>query len=365
MNLGRILFVVCVFYLFVLPAKAQEDFDFTTIVDIKTTQVKDQGHSGTCWAYSTTSFLEAEIIRMGGPELDLSEMYFVNYTYRNKAQSYVRYHGNTTFGQGGLSHDVINVMDKYGVVLENDYPENKVSHNELAIALKSLLDGYVKQTNAKPSFLWFENIRSMLINYLGEMPAEIKYNKRYYSPLKFMQGFGLESSNYIEFTSYQHHPFYKSFALEVPDNWSNDLYYNLPVDELLEVMKSALISGYTIAWDGDVSDQFFSGDEKVALYPVEDSLGFIPQKEKEVSQEDRQEAFDRWEVTDDHMMHIVGMVTDQNGTVYFKTKNSWGNEKHNSKGYVFLSESYVRLHTLAIMLHKNGIPKDIQKKLNL
>lgn len=347
---------------------AQDSFEFNSIAEIKTTPVKSQDRTGTCWAFSTISFVESEIMRMGGPELNLSEMFIVKHAYERKAQQYILLHGMGNFSQGGQSHDVMNVIGEYGFVPESDYrgkiDTSKIhDHSEMASTIKEMLDNYINQKDAAPSNIWYENVNAVLNNYLGETPKEIQFNKRIYTPFQFARGLGIVKENYIELTSYTHHPFYKKFDLEVPDNWSHDRYYNIPIDELLATMKQALQNGYSIVWDGDVSEPFFSHKNGLALLPVDNEAGFVPQKEKEVSQEDRQQAFYSWKATDDHLMHIVGIEKDKNGTVYFKIKNSWGTKKNPYHGYLYMSESYVRMNTVAIMLHKQAISKDLSKKL--
>ncbi|TLX77591.1 aminopeptidase [Labilibacter sediminis] len=348
--------------------QAQDSFGFTTVAEVETSSVKSQDRTGTCWAYSTMSFVESEIMRMGGPEMDLSEMYIVKYAYQNKAQRYVLLHGMGNFSQGGQAHDVMNVIAEHGFVRETDYfgrPDTSKMHNhyEMESTIKVMLDNYIDRDDASPSAVWYTNVESILTNYLGEVPGDLKYNKRTYTPTKFAAGLGIDKLNYVELTSYTHHPFYEQFDLEVPDNWSHDRYYNVPIDELINTMKEALAKGYSIVWDGDVSDSFFSHKNGVALLPVDEELGFVQQTEKEVTQSDRQEAFYSWKATDDHLMHITGVVKDKNGTVYFKTKNSWGSKKNPYSGYLYMSEAYVRMNTVAIMLHKHGVDKELQKKL--
>ncbi len=356
---------VCFFF---TTVNAQDEFEFESIVETKTTPVKSQDKTGTCWAYSTISFIESEIMRMGGPELDLSEMYIVKHAYESKAKQYVLLHGMGNFSQGGQAHDVTNVIAEYGFVQEQDYwgrldTSKMHNHSEMAQVMKTMLDNCIQAKHASPSDLWFFNISSLLTNYMGEVPSQIKYNKRDYTPIQFAQGLGFDKNNYIELTSYTHHPFYKEFDLEVPDNWSHDRYYNMPIDELIEIMKNALEKGYSFVWDGDVSEDFFSHKKGVALIPVDTSKEFVPQEEKEVTQEDRQKAFYSWKATDDHLMHIVGLAKDKNGTIYFKTKNSWGTKSNELGGYLYMSEQYVRMNTVAIMLHNKALDQKIYKKL--
>ncbi|MCW3786130.1 C1 family peptidase [Plebeiibacterium sediminum] len=368
MKIRKSLLLIVSLFLLYAESKAQDKFEFETVFDNKNTAVKNQGHSGTCWAFSTISFIESEIIRMGGPEFDLSEMYIVNYAYQEKAKQYVMLHGLGNFSQGGQAHDVLNVIAKHGFVPESDFPgrpDTALMHNhtEFESAMKGLLDNYMKPSDTHPSEVWFTNIQSIISNYLGDIPKQTVFNKRTYSPQEFAAGLGIDKNNYIELTSYTHHPFYEPFDLEVPDNWSHDEYYNLPIDQLIEVMKKAIQDGYTIVWDGDVSEEFFSHGKGVALIPVDKTKGFEPQEEVYVTQEARQNAFTSWQATDDHLMHIVGIVKDQNGTLYFKTKNSWGTDRNDFGGYLYMSESYMRMNTVAIMLHKQALGKDLTKTL--
>ncbi len=350
-----------------LTTYAQDNFDFKTVYDNKATEVKSQGNTGTCWAFSSTSFIESEILRLGGPSIDLSEMYFVKNTYLNKARAYVMMHGKNNFGQGGLGHDVINIIREYGFVQEADFYGRKDTaqahnHTELELSLKSLLEAYTSQRNAKPTEEWFTCLQSLLNIQLGEDPENITFNKRNYTPLKFADALGIKPENYVELTSYTHHPYYQKFALEIPDNWAHNTYYNVPLDELINTMKEALKNGYTLVWDGDVSEKSFSHKNGVALLPQVDTLGFVPQAEIEVDAQMRQKAFFNWQATDDHLMHITGMVTDKNGKVYFKTKNSWGATSNSYGGYLYMSEAYVRMNTVSIMLHKDALDKSIVKK---
>jgi bleomycin hydrolase len=346
--------------------KSKSSIEFTPVHDIKTTPVKSQDRTGTCWSYSTTSFLESEIIRLGGPELDLSEMYFVRYAYPEKARLYIMAHGKGNFSEGGQAHDVMNVVRQHGIATEEAYPGRRDTskphnHSELASSQKALLDNYLKARKASPSPVWYEVQAAILDIYMGEVPEKVNGK----TPQEFASEMKINADDYIELTSYTHHPYYKPFNLEVPDNWSHDLYYNLPLNELMEVMDNALSNGYTFVWDGDVSEKFFSHKQGAAIIPVDASKGFAPQDEKEITPEVRQEAFLSWQSTDDHLMHITGLSKDQNGTPYYKTKNSWGTDRGGYEGYLYMSDSYMRQHTVAIMLHKDALPKALKKKLNI
>lgn len=351
-------------------AMAQEKsaFKFEPVHNIKTTPVKTQDRTGTCWSFSTTSFIETEIIRQGGPEMNLSEMYFVRYAYPEKAHRYVMVHGKGNFSEGGQAHDVMNVLREHGMMTEDAFPGRRevskpFNHAELASSQLVLLDNFIKQRNAAPCELWYETLDGVLNTYMGQLPDEVTFEGKSYTPQALAEKMTINADDYVELTSYSHHPWYSTFDLEIPDNWSHDQYYNLPLDDLMAVMDNALEKGYSFTWDGDVSEKFFSHKNGVALVPEVDSLGFVPQKEKMITQEDRQKAFLSWQSTDDHLMHITGLSKDQEGTHYYKTKNSWRDDSNDFGGYLYMSESFVRLHSVAIMVHRDAIPKEIAKKL--
>ncbi len=349
-----------------IMAQEEPKFEFTPVHDVKTTSVKCQDRTGTCWSYSTTSYIETEVLRLGGPELDLAEMYFARYTYSAKAHKYIMLHGKGNFSQGGQAHDVMNVIKDYGMATQEAYEGRKDvsvphNHSELESTQKALLDNFMKQKGASPKQEWYDVQDAILDIYLGEAPEKVEGK----TPQEFAKAMKINPDDYIELTSYTNYPYYQLADLDVPDNWSDDLYYNLPIDELMEVMNYALANGFSFVWDGDVSEKYFSHKEGVALLPVDEKSEFEPTKEKSVTQEDRQQAFLSWQCTDDHLMHITGMVKDQNGTMYYKTKNSWGTERNTFGGYLNMSESFVRLNTVAIMVHKDALPKAIAKKLKL
>lgn len=361
-----------------------EKYVFTDVVRIRATPVKDQYSSGTCWSFATTSYIESELARITHDTLDLSEMYFVRKCYEQKARNYVRRQGTANFGEGGQAHDVLNVIATDGLMTEAQYSglangQTKPVHAEMEAVLKAMADALVKNPNGKLTPDWFKAVSAVLDVYLGPLPAgEAKVSTPKFDP-----------ADYVELTSYTHHPFYQPFILEIPDNWAYGSYYNVPLDDLIAVMNNALENGYTVDWDGDVSDKGFSHRNGVAIVPdvaLESATGTerskwesIPEKErqkqfytfekpvpqKKVTQEMRQAAFDNYSATDDHLMHITGLTRDQEGTAYYITKNSWAAGSNSNGGYLNMSEPYVRLNTIAIMVHKSAIPKDIRKKLDL
>ena len=375
-------------------AQSQESgFNFTTVTDIKTTPVKDQFKSGTCWSFATTSFIETELLRMNKGEFDLSEIYFVRYAYADKADRYVRRSGTANFGAGGQAHDVMNVIRQHGFVTDAAYTgfaaEPNHIHGELDASLKAYIDVVKEKKNGTISSVWKDAFNSLLDIYLGKLPNTFTVNNKTFNPVDFAKSTGFNPDDYVEITSYNHVPFYQKVMIDIPDNWSQDRYYNLPIDEMIGVIKSALKNGYSVCWDGDVSDPGFSHRNGIAIAPESELKSMegterarweklsekektsqlyaftSPLQEKKVTQEVRQKAFDSQQTTDDHLMHFTGLVTDQNGTIYFNTKNSWNANSNKSGGYLNMSEAYVRMNTIAIMVHKNALPKEISKKLDL
>lgn len=327
--------------------------------ELKHTPVISQGSTGTCWSFATTSFLESEIMRKGFPETDLSEMYFVYYAYKNKAQQYLLYHGNNNFGQGGQAHDVIDVLRVHGMVSQEVFPgktdDGRYRHRNLVNDLnKEVSDLNKKRKNFDAGDL--KAFDSVLKEHIGRIPNKVKTGDGNYSPDEFKKKFDIDPDDYVELTSYSHHPFYKPFVLEVPDNWSHALYYNLPIDELMEVMYHSIENGYTFCWDGDTSEKTFTHKNGEAEWN---------KKSRKIDQQMRQETFYDRSTTDDHLMHVVGISKNEDGKAAFYTKNSWGPGSNDFGGYLHMTEDYVKLKTIAIMVHKDAIPKKIQKKLNL
>jgi bleomycin hydrolase len=353
--------------------KFENPHEFTRIYTLPATPVKSQGKTGTCWAFATTSFIESELIRKGKGEFDLSEMFTVRQCYPLKAEKYVRYHGESNYGQGGQAHDVFMIIDKNGVVPDNVYTgmtfkQEKHNHGEMFAVLSSMLNAVVDKRGGELTPVWMNAYQSILDTYLGEIPEEFVYEGKTYTPAGFRNYLGIDVNDYIEITSYSHHPFYEKINLEVPDNWTNDLYYNVPIDEIVEIIDNSLSNGYTVAWDGDTGkDDFYK--EGYAVVPVEErdveKDRQESMEEKTVTQQMRQQAFNDYSTTDDHLMHITGLAEDQNGTKFYYTKNSWGTDDKGIDGYWYLSEQYVRLKTIAITVHRDAVPGDIKNRLGI
>lgn len=377
---------LCAATLVVLPLQAQEkknkpesSLQFTVIKEAKATSVKDQYHSGTCWIFSTQSFLESEFMRQGKGEVDLSEMWLVRCGYIEKAKQYMRMMGKNNFGPGGEPHDVINLAAQYGLIPQAAYAglpqgETKVKHGEMDNVLKAILDAQLKLEEKQLNPNWLAAFTAVLDAYLGAPPANFDVNGKKMDPKGYAASLGFNASDYVGLTSFTHHPFYNPFVLEIPDNWSWGQFQNLPLNELSAVTENAALNGYTVAWGADVSESYFSYRSGIALVPEKnlddmrkgerDSLWLAPSKDRAITQFMRQEAFDNLSTQDDHGMQITGMAKDQTGKRYYIVKNSWGTANELG-GYFYCTESYFQFKTVSILVHKSAIPKDIAKKIGL
>lgn len=361
-------------------ADAPIGYKWETIVDIDATPVKNQGASGTCWSYATTSFIESEMIRMGKDPIDLSEMYTVRKVYEDKAEKYVRLHGYLNFAQGGALPDVLYVIKKYGAVPQEvynglNYGTEINRHGEMEAALKGVVDAVIKNKNGKISPSWKKGFDGVLNAYLGDEPAQFGYQGKTYTPRTFAdEVIGIQPDDYVQLTSWTHHPFYENCQIQVPDNWTWGSSYNLPLDDMMEAINASLKAGYPVAWACDVSDDGFSIRNGVAVMPnqswqemTEDEKAAVylgPHEEATIDQELRQEQYDNYLTQDDHGMVINGMVKDQEGNIFYIVKNSWGDIPNEYKpGYLYASESYVRLKTISVMMHVDALPKSVKKNL--
>ncbi len=335
-------------------------YEFEVKNKIECTDIKNQARTGTCWSFASSSFIESEMIRQGKGNHDLSEMFVVRNIYKDKARNYMLRQGKANFSQGSLAHDLMRIMAKDGMVPESVYSglvndEIRHDHSEMEKGLKGYLDGV--RANKSLSTKWPLAFESILDVYLGKAPSRFTYQGKSYTPKEFAQDFGLDPSKYKHITSFSHHPFGESFILEIPDNYSNGAFYNIEIEKLMSIIDNALAKGYTIAWDGDVSEKGFSSQEGMAILPVDpdrDDLFLEPGEELEVTQESRQAAFESYSTTDDHLMHIVGVSVDKSGNKYYIIKNSWG-ERGPDKGYLHMSIPYMKMKTVSITLHEDAI----------
>ena len=382
----------------VLTAAAQEankpeGYKFTDTKTVKTVPVTNQYKSGTCWCFSTVSFIEEEILRAGGPEIKLSEMWIVRHIYFEKAVKYVRLHGSLNFAVGGAAHDVTHAIEKYGIVPREvykglNYGTAMPEFGEIDEVLKAYVDAVIKNKNGKLTPAWQDGLNAILDAYFGERPETFTYEGKEYTPHTFAESLPVKMSDYIEFSSYTHHPFYSSFIIEVPDNWLWGEVYNVPLNEMMQVIDDAIAEGHPVAWGTDVSEKGFRGAKAIGIIPEEAEKNMVgsdaerwgklssaekeaqiysldqPVKEKTITQEMRQTAYDNYETTDDHGMVIVGTAVDQNGSPFYKVQNSWG-DRGPYEGFYYFSRPFVEYKTMDIMVNKNVVSKELLKKLGL
>ena len=394
-------FVVAAFCLFTtayaqdngtLKIKPESGYIFKVVKDLEATPAQNQHRTSTCWSFSALAFFESELIRTGKGEHNLSEMYVVNHTYKEKAERYVRMHGKTNFGAGGAFVDIAHVWENYGIMPETEYPglnygTDEHNHSELDNILQAYANAVIENKQNGLTSQWKKGYNAVVDTYLGEIPEEFEYRGKNYTPQSFASEMELDMDDYISITSYTHHDFYEKFMLEIPDNWLHVQSYNVPLDELIGIMDNAILNGYTFAWGADVSEKGFAFREGLAIAPKDESTIEVkgkdnksfndagadkvsnafqePVEQLNVTQDLRQQQFDNWKTTDDHGMQITGIVEDQNGDKYYIVKNSWGTDYNNLDGYFFASEAYVKLKTMNIFLHKDAVPKEILKKIEI
>jgi bleomycin hydrolase len=360
--------------------KSKEGFHFTTVVNAEATPVENQGKSGTCWSYSTNSFLESEMIKDGGPAIHLAPVYTARCAYMQKAINYVRMHGAVSWGDGGEPHDVINMYAKYGTMPESvytglHYGTHINNFSEMMSVIKSMVDAIIKAPNGGTlTANWKEAVSGVLDAYLGPVPKTFAYKGKTYTPESFAKEVvKINPGDYLEFISQTNTPYWQKAMMMVPDNWEFQHDWNIPMGDITAIMDYALKHGYTVAWGTDVSEKYFSWKNGIAYVPAVSYNDMTGEQKKDmfdgpapeltVTPEMRQQAFDDYQTTDDHGMQITGIAKDQNGKEWYIVKNSWGT--HNDyQGYLYVSKDFVEYKTTSFMVNKNGVPKDILKKLN-
>ncbi|MDI9340490.1 MAG: C1 family peptidase [Sediminibacterium sp.] len=372
----------------VLVIQAQEktnkkgsEYKFTTVKNLDASAVQNQNSTGTCWSFSSLSFFESELMRLGkGKDYNFSEMFVARKAYPLKADNYMRMHGRTNFGEGGGFPDVLNVLKRYGMMPEQAYtgkkdPSAPHNHKLMETTLKNVLSVTADDNVTKIDFESLHNsVENICDNFLGKVPEKFDYNGKSYTPKTYAEATGINPDDYVFLTSFTHHPYYQKFALEVPDNWNWELMYNVTLQELQETMSNAIMTGYTFAWAADVSERYFLFNDGIALVPEKPlsamtdeerkSLAIKPTKQLAITPEIRQKAFDNFETQDDHGMHVVGLFHDQNNTPFYLVKNSWGTGNE-CDGYFYASENYLLYKTTSIMLHKKALPVTLAKKLGI
>lgn len=335
-------------------------YTFTDDVRLPCTEVKNQQRTGTCWSFATASFLESELHRQGKDNVDISEMYVVRSIYNDKAMNYMLRQGKANFSQGSLSHDLMRIVSVAGVVPESVYsgmidPNDGHDHSEMEAGLKGYLDGI--RTQRRLSSEWQVAFGAIMDSYMGAVPERFTVDGKSHTPYSYAQALGINTADYVSLTSFTHHPFWEEFILEIPDNYSNGSYLNVELDELVRTVDRALDEGYTVAWDGDVSEKGFSSKHGVAVLPVtfdKETTFESPVQEQDVTQSSRQEGFMSYSTTDDHLMHIIGRSKDQNGNTYYVIKNSWG-DRGPYDGLLYMSLPYLKAKTIAIMVHRDVV----------
>lgn len=359
--------------------KKNGGYSFTITKSIEAAPVQNQGRTGTCWSFSTLSFFESEIMRAKKvKDVKLSEMYIVRKTYPLKAENYIRMHGKAQFAEGGEPTDVIYCWKNYGMMPREVYNGNLdetkgYNHHDMDSVLLAAVNKVTDPKNEKIDPVKSRTlIDSTLDRYLGKAPEKFNFKGKEYTPKTYAAELGINPDDYVFISSFTHHPFYRPFILEVPDNWGWKQYQNVPADELMQTIDNALLNGYGVAWAADVSEPYFRFKDGLALVPEgwdkmtaeqKNECFNKPCKQQLITQEARQEGFDNYQTQDDHGMHIIGLAKDQEGNKYYLVKNSWGTNRNECDGYFYASPAYVRLKTISITLHKNAVPAAVAKKL--
>lgn len=346
--------------------------DFTIERIIPATPVKNQAQTGTCWSFSTTSLVESQALKSNLGEFDLSEWFTVRNIYIEKAKNYILRQGHAQFGEGGLGHDQIRAIAEYGTMPEEVYSGmasyiDKHDHSNLVNDMRSYLDTVLKTRPISAN--WLTGFIGVMDKMMGTPPESFIYNNKKYTPVTFAKEvLKFNPNDYVNITSFNHHPYYAPYILEVPDNFSNGSYYNLPLNEMLEVINTALKNGYSVLWDADVSNPGFITKLGLAL-----NLGSEPGFPKNVTvntpelpwnENIRERLFQTLTTQDDHLMHIVGIEKSKDGRIFYDVKNSWG-PVGPYNGYINVSEAYVAINTISLVVPRAALSKSLIEKLKL
>lgn len=334
------------------------------------TPIKNQANTGTCWSFSTTSLLESTTMKGGFGEFDLSEMFTVRNIYTEKAKNYILRQGTAQFGPGGLGHDVTMAISKYGAMPESVYSglllgEKSHNHAKLDLRLKSYLDSLLKVRPIPAN--WMKGFQNILDDHLGRAPETFTYRERQYTPQSFAKDvLHYSADDYVNITSFSHHPFYSPFILEVPDNYLNASYYNIPLEEMIKLTERAIEAGFSVMWDADVSNPNFNQNGGYAMqWGGEAPKAIDPDGvEMKYDQTKRQELFENLTTQDDHLMHLVGIEKSKGGKKFFLVKNSWG-EVGPFKGLINVSEAYFAINTISLVVPKAALDNALRVKLGI
>lgn len=374
-----------------IDAPKAADYTFTTVKENPITSVKNQFRSGTCWCFSALGFIESEILRQTGKEVDLSEMFVIDHAYRERAVKFVRLDGNLGFSAGSSFGDVFSVLKNHGIVPQEafsgmNYGTELPVQAELDAVLKAYVNAIVKVPNRELTTAWKQGFGGILDAYLGEMPEEFTVDGVSYTPESYRDALKVNVDDFVNICSFKDEELYKPHIIEVCDNWRWGSAYNVTLDEMMDIVYTAIENGYTVAWGGDVSEVGFTREGLAVMpKPAEDRkpaagsdqehwVGKAPEEESakpagipeeiEVTEETRQDAYDRKTTTDDHGMLAYGIATDQNGTRYLMIKNSWG-VTGAYDGIWYMSDTFARCKTLNVTVHRDALSKDIRKKLGI
>lgn len=351
----------------ILQAKNNDGYQFTKIYETPADAVLSQGRTGTCWSFSTTSFLESEIYRKTGQWINLSEMYNVRMLYPVKMMNYVNRQGQAQFGPGGLSHDVVFAFEKFGAVPDETYQGRfedgeKYNYMPMSKELKKLADSAVASEKVRMRIQ--EETDEVLNKYMGAPPSSFEWEGKTYTPQTFAASLPINPDDYVEFTSFGFRPYYSRFILNIPDNYNNGAYWNVPLDSLTAIISHSLAKGYSVVLDCDVSEKtFLRAPIQIAVFPKNEKvdIGKTIVAEQWISPEQRDKDFLAYRTEDDHLMHIVGLYKDPLGNQYYKVKNSWGTN-YAGKGYWMMSKAYIRAKAIGVMVNKEAVGQAIATK---